>query len=131
MADDEIPGQIPLFDISAREPDGQEPATINDFSDGVLQARLAALLADNRVKHQSLVSQGLMPDPRSVLSISLETLLDLTLTPSERLRFQVLFETRMATFLDQCLAQRTRAELLAPMQQAPPGARGGLIVPPH
>lgn len=162
MADEQIPGQMRLFDLPGpppnnpadAHPDNAQPndAQPNDaqpneaqpgdghaydgqpfsvFPDDVLTARLTTLVEHNQAKYQSLVSTGVMPDPRSVLQLRLEALLDLILTPSERLRFNVLFESRMAGFLDQCIVNRSRSELIVPVTQPAPPGRTGLIIPPH
>jgi len=126
--------QLPLFDID--EPEQEEaaekqPESLHDFSDEVLRRRLELLSTQNRAKVQQLLSDGRMPDPRSVLTIRLDTVLALIFTPSEKLRFEVLFETRMSAFLDQCLAESSRANLLTPLNQPCQSAPGGLILPPR
>lgn len=136
MADDEIPGQLPLFDLPEAPPPPEQTPTqqLDSFSERVLGERLAQLRAANQATYTALLAAQATPDPRAVLAIRLDTLLDLTLTPAERLRFDVLFETRMAAFLEQCHAQRARAGLLAPLA-APTGqpAAGApqLILPPR
>ncbi len=134
---DQIPGQLPLFDLPPSEPPGYDepvgPDTeahrLDDFSDEMLRGRLDKLTADNRGRWQRLMAAGMVPEPQRIMIMRLDTLLDLILTPSQRLQFDVLFETRMAAFLDMCLSQRARASLLTPGAgpAAPPGP--GLFVP--
>ena len=122
---EQVPGQLPLFDLA-----DQQQAD-DTFSDQVLRDRLATLIASNRATHRRLIDvHKVMPDPRTILAMRLETLLDLTLTPSQRLRFDVLFETRMDSLLEQCLAQQTRSDLLTGVHP-PAGPVGGLIIPPR
>ncbi len=154
----EIPGQLPLFD-QPEDPEQYDPSTDRDpmyepddadeagppreqtkseelggFASEVLQGRLEKLVADNRTKHQRLIAAGSVPNPQAILLMRIETLLDLTLTPAERLRFDVLFETRMSVLLDRLLAEQARGGLLVPATG--PGPRSGptgtgLLLPPH
>jgi len=134
---DETYEQLALFDLpeqpaqAAPATEPQPEMTLDDFSDEMLAARLRLLIEQNKAKVQQLLAAQMMPDPRSVLTIRLDTLLDLIFTPSERLRFNVLFESKMSTFLDRCLAERSRADLLAPLATPAGPPPGGLILPPH
>lgn len=130
MADEstpeQLPGQMQLpLDLPSTPPVPAEPAPAAE-SDLVIE--LKRLVTRNREKYEALRSQGAIPDPVSVVLTRLETLLDLTLTPEQRLRVDLLFETRMSDALDQCLAQCRQAKLLSPLaqQRNPPN---GFIVP--
>lgn len=120
MADDEE--QLPLFDL----PD--QPATEPD-EDAALAAELRRVRDRNASMVEVLRRGGVRPDPITVLAIQLDTLIDLILDPEARLRFDLLRETRMAGFLNRCLADLRQAELLATRRPTGTTNGGRLIVP--
>ncbi len=113
--------QLPLFDIA------EQPAEPNN--DG-LYAHLAALRERNRAAVEQLAAAGVGPDPRNVLVVRLESLIDTLLAdPADRARFEVLFESKMREVLTACQNQLSRSQLLAPAQNVPPPV--GLFIPAH
>lgn len=117
MATDELPGQLPLFD---------EPAGERWISQ---RGTLRKLREENQKTYTQLVAAGTVPDPQMVLSIRLETLIDILFVGPDRTRYDLAFESQMREVLTACQQQVSRAQLLAPTKAGPPG--GGLIIPAH
>lgn len=118
--DAHLPGQLPLFD---------EPATPFSPEHQEQVRTLDQLRVENQRVYGQLLAAGAVPDPRMVLSLRLEILIDKLLQGADRVHFDVMFETQMAELLTACQSQLSRAQLLAPTQAGPPG--GGLIIPAH
>lgn len=85
-----------------------------------LRDQLADIIHSNQEKAQQIQRHGATLDPRTVLMIRVNTLLDLLLEPPARLRFDVLFEARMANLLDTALSECRRRDLLGGTQPIPP-----------
>ncbi len=117
---------------------GTEQEQVQDPG-AVLGARLIDLRDHNVAKLRELAGFRRRPHPELVASMRLDALLDLVLGDLDRIRFELLFEQRIAELLDNALAEARRSELLdgvgQPMPQMPgvqdngrpPGS--GLIVP--
>ena len=91
-----------------------------------LHAKLGAIRQSNQAKYRALLAQGEVPDSGAILITRLETLLEMLLDGDARLAFDLGFEQRMTTVLNECLASARQRQLLVP---APKAAPPGLIVP--
>lgn len=138
---DEIPGQEPLPGVQWADFTAPEsPESISTLEspqirealrdaqeeeeDKELRARLGSLRDRNRSKYQALLTLGAMPEPGGILNLRINTLLELLFDERQKLRYDVLFETRMSRLLDTCLGEARQASLRADRQN-----NGGLIVP--
>jgi hypothetical protein len=94
--------------------------------DATLTEQLAEVKAANGLQVRQIAAQGGRLDLASILKIRLETMIDAVFAdPSDRLRFEMFFESRMAPALEQTQREVAKAKLAQP--PGPPA--GGLIVP--
>ncbi len=125
---------------------GPDPGDNTPVSTEVLAARLIDLRDDNITKLRELATFRRRPNPELVAQMRLDALLDLVLDDLGRVRFELIFETRIAEMLDGALREARQAELLdgtgigaaigQPMPPMPGGPQdsgpppgGGLILP--
>lgn len=91
------------------------------------QTQLAQLQQENGLRYRELLLQGARPDSGSVAMARINTLIDMALSPEERLHYDIAFEHHMVALLTQCLTE-IRQRKLAEGAAVPPG-NGKLIVP--
>lgn len=98
-------------------------------SEAELRQRLADAISLNQEKYQTLLQMRRKPDPTAILSIRINTILDLIFTPSERLHFDVIFESRVSALFDQLLSRAAKDAIMEGVNSPHVPPPGGLIVP--
>lgn len=115
--EDEVPGQLPLFDLSEEEQ--------LDNARHELTSKLGILRKNNAAKAMELRGMGQILNPGNVALVRVESLIDMIFDDDARLQLDVTFETRMGDILDASLTNVRRSQLAS---SNAPGTGGGLIL---
>lgn len=97
-----------------------------------LQAELAVIRRTNAAKMTELAALSARPNPTSVLSTRIETLINLALNDFDRLHFELAFEKGMVEGLDICLTEARKLAFTRGVPSGngqPPGDHKKIILP--